>query len=276
MRNNAKKILSIVFSFFTVVSMCMLAGCQDLGYDDYADYVPGESHKSSGEQYTQAYYESYGTVTAYYSDGKQNFEIENSLYNRRTVRNMAWDEDEGDKPVPVYPYVYLALPINRNMNISEVAMYVKTEKFEGYTSFDHTGEPEEFNDMDEWSSTVNFFLLPNKDAMPKKIKYFGFPDQEEIEIEDGFGHKHTEMQDIEYDDPKSGDAVGSVRLKYVKDKWSSFRITKWNYGVGTARSIAVSEGNILLLRFENNTGYNRGVATKSYFNFINLMIRVVS
>lgn len=276
MRNNAKKILSIVFSLFTVLSVCMLAGCQDLGYDDYANYVPGESHSSHGEENTQAYYESYGTITAYYCEGKEDFQIENSLYNRRTVRDMDWNEDEGDKPVPVYPYVYLALPINRNMNISEVAMYVKTDKFEGYTSFDHSGEPEEFTDMDEWSSTVYFFLLPNKDAMPKKIKYFGYPEQEEIEITDEFGHKHTEMHDIEYDDPDKKDAVGSVNLKFKKDKWSSFLIKRWNYGVGTARSIAVSEGNILLMRFENNTGNNRGVATKSYFNFINLMIRVVS
>ncbi len=295
MKKSIKKTVSVLLSCVLSIGCCMLAGCQDMG-NYLKDYVPGQEHPhtqhgGTEQQNMEAYYGAYdkttamhcGTSTTIGECAKIKYDISTSLYNKRTVTDLSWNTDEGDVPVETKAYVYLAVPIKQALTIESVALYAKASNFEGYTSFDHSAPPMEFPDMEEWMSTISVFLLESESQLPKKVRRFGDPEKELVPLTDEHGNPKIDeitgeviMEEalIEYDDPTNPVATGHITFE--AGRWTSFLIEKdWTVDDVSNRTLSVAEGNVLLIRFDTNLGNVRGKCTKCYFNFTNLMIRVV-
>lgn len=209
-----KKLLALFLAFLiAATSSVALSGCDDLGaYEDVAEY-----------------YSSFGDITLIDAEtrGRNEYSVEEYFYNKESREDFLVDGDSGAyKGVPIKDYVYMAIPINRDMVINSIALFMK-----GY--------------MDQ-NVYLSVFITS---AIPSKWKGVGDPDKE-IVVEDG-----VEVEkEIEYDDPDPTSCVADSVVRLEGTEWNSFLVDIFAVNGGNTKSIKVSAGQYILIQFRNNSG----------------------
>ena len=189
----------------------------------------------------ESYYEAFGDVKALYDGGDESYDIEDSLFNDKTVDSFTWDDD--DDEVISKQYLYLILPIETDLQIESLALFLKA-------------------DIKTTVEVSAFYYAPDA-LVPEKIKYLSSPDEEE----------GGEL--IYYDDPKKEDASSSTSFEVEKDVWTDFGLANFKqYGFDDGY-LHTAEDGLLYIRIENNSGFNRDTMQAVSYSFINLLVRAV-
>lgn len=246
-----KPIVAILLSIF----MIMLVGCYDLG--DFADDAE--------------YYDSFGDITLIAQDKvKRDYSFETYFYNTESVNNFAGSLVEEKE------YIYLVAPIKKTMKIDTFSLWLYGDATGtvSYALFLTDKIPSKIGAYDdplyEQATDDDGKLLYNDDGTPKykqKTDIDGNP----ITDENG----NPVYVEIEYDDPKTDDAV-AIGTYTVKNSWDSFTVETWNTSDGKKEELSVNVGQYFLLRFENNgIGGKTAGKAKVPFKTTNLMIRAL-
>jgi len=192
------------------------------------------------------YYESFGDVVGMFDGGELSYDVEDSLFNKKTVEELTWEDDEDE--VQSKEYVYIVIPFEKAMKLESIALYVKST-----------------NDCILY---ISAFYFLNEDVTPKKIKYLSSPDTEIIYVDD----QPVEVE-IEYDDPLMADRISSATVNLVKDKWGSFILEDFKQAGYEDDCLHTGENGLLYIRIENNSGKNVSTLPACEVSFINMLVR---
>ncbi len=229
----------------------------------------------TGDGY-ENYYATFGEITAISKGWKNTFDVESSLLNERTVKDLTWDESEGDKEVPSKQYVYVAIPLNRDINIDDLVLFVRSSEVATVKRPRPGEDPQEPEPQDAGILSIKAFVLENEFSLPEKPRFFGDPLYEEITVPDeATGGTRTKIIEIEYDDPPFEEAVASTTTTVKNNEWTSFMLSSWTTGEGNSTKISLKNGNVLLLYVENNSGGNDYALPLCSFQFLDLIVRAV-
>lgn len=230
-----KVLLCVWTCLFVAVVLC---GCFDLG--DFPG--SGPSTASDGSDYS-SYYNTFGKVVGIYRSEVDDFgnvygstkeyDIERSLFNATTLQKGLWDNK--DDEVEVQEYVYVAIPVEKSFTMGNFALYLKADKVE-YPD-------RQFN--------IKVYLVDKIPAVDK-VCYYGCPLQLEYRDEE---HPDGYIVTVEYEDPKDEQLIGESSIRPRTDMWDSFMISQWKVGDDYSETIPVKAGQVILLKFEQNTGY---------------------
>ena len=199
----------------------------------------------------KTYYESLGEVKALYDGGEDHFEVQKSLFNEKTVKELKWEKEEYE--VKDRQYLYWIIPFKVELKVQTFAFYVYTEQTDAILS-------------------MSAFYFLNDEEAPKKIKYLTSPETEPVYDDEGeiIGEK-----EIEYDDLMEDRVMVSGRMRLNSSAWTSI-----GFGGFTQRGyddsyLHTGKDGLLYIRAENNSGCNRNKLTPVSFKLINLFIRAI-
>ena len=235
MKKTLAKKISYLFSVVLILALIVFStGCAvDLGtFGEDGDYTE--------------YYESFGDVVGLFDGGELSYDIEDSLFNEKTVNELAW-EDEDDE-VQMKEYVYIILPFEKEMKLESIALYIKSDK--------------------DCVIYISSYYFINEDAAPKKIKYLSSPDTETIYVDD----EPVEVE-IEYDDPVPVDSLSSEEVYLSANEWGSFILSNFKQTGYDDDCLHTGENGLLYIRIENNSGRNVSTLPSCAVSFLNLLVR---
>lgn len=219
-------------------SMIFLSGCFDLG--DYED--------------EEEYYATFGDVGLISQSGIPTYySIKDYFFNEESVNDF-----DGDI-VPAEEYIYLTFRANEALRLDSLALFVYTE----------SGE------------TIHYSVFISQ-SLPVNIRAYDAPAYEQETDENGnplYKEDGTPvMKEIEYGDPSVEDAVSVGTLYATGKEWSSFTVDYWKTSSSSSsKEIDVSNGEYILVRFENNSGGGRDAGYgRVSFRTTNLLVRSFS
>ena len=244
-----KKLIAISVA---VLWAATLVGCFDLG--DFSD--------------ESAYYTSFGDVRMVYQNPKslekdmeyEDYSIKDYFYNKNTGENFTYgdpkdeESDEG-KDFPQLEYVYMAIPIEKNMSIESLSLYLKATK--------------------SCELEVFFYLV---DEMPDdgdftRVKLWGEPEFQQKFDENGRpildGSGNFVYEKLVYSDPDESQKVAETSVFATQNQWVSLTASHWTVG----QLLTVKESQYLLIRFANNCGVGKTENSPVSFRATNLLIR---
>lgn len=267
-----KKLISISVAALMAVA---LFGCFDLG--DFQDET--------------SYYASFGEVRLVYQNPQavekdiqySDYDVKDYFYNKNTGEDFTYGDPKDDQPddgkdIPQLPYTYMAIPLEREMEIQSLVLYL--------------------NATSSTSMQILCYLvddLPN-DGSFTQIKCFGDPEyQQKLDGEgnpmfdgegnpiyqekvDGEGNPiydengNPVYQEIVYTDPDEQFLVADITTYLREGEWTSFIIDRWISGI----NLQVKNSQYLLLRFVNNGALNNGEKPSVAFRATNLLVRAFS
>ncbi len=232
----------IRFLILLILSMLILAlsSCYDLG-----------SYGEEGNE--EEYYEAFGDVKGIYPHGIKEYDIEDSLYNPYTVENLDWEDE--DDAVETHPYLYIVIPIEKDLTIDSLALYMKSPS--------------------DVFAKLSVFYFSTESLLPEKISFFDSPDTEKVKETDEHGNEVEVEKEIEYDDPKISDALANVGVSLKENEWNSFLIEEFNQTGYNDGCIHAVEDSYIYIRVENNYGKNKKTMTSFEFTMIDLLIRAI-
>ena len=231
----AKRLLTV--SAFLLTPFLLTSCGPDLG-------VFGE-----GED-VNVYYDSFGKVKGLYDGGSHSYDVEDSLYNSKTINEFTWEDD--DDEVKKEQYLYIVLPFKEALTIQAIVLFVYvTENI----------------DME-----INCFYFENESYAPSNIKYLSSPDTETVENPET--HEQEEVE-IVYDDPPKEYSLATVEGSYYKEEWNNFVLGDFRQMGYVDGYLHAGIGGLLYIRIENNSGFNRDTMKSVSFSFINLMVRAI-
>ena len=210
-----------------------LAGCSvDLGVLDKSDNL-------------ESYYKAFGKVKGLYDGGDHSYDVEDSLFNAKTINEYAWEKPEYE--VKQEQYVYVIIPFKEKLTIESIALVVKSNI--------------------NVTMKINCFYFQDDDSVPEKIKYLTSPDTD----------PEDEDKPIEYDDELLGKSLLTGEKDLVADVWDNFGLGNFkpNDPVFEDGYLHVKKDSYFYLRFENNSGWNRDTLTPFAFTFLDLIVRAV-
>lgn len=180
------------------------------------------------------YYESFGSVEALYQDGSASYDIEDSLYNTTTINELKWDSSSDE--VSEEEYAYIAIPVEVGMSIKSFSLFLKSN----ITTTLH----------------IKVYVLTDGASIPS-----------------GFFRYDDDPDDDSYDDPTDEFLVNTVTVSCTEGKWISFSCSFGRKGTSNKSGYRVSDGDIILLRIDDNTGFGKAAGyPRCAFRFINLMV----
>lgn len=211
----------------------LLSGCgPDLGV-----------YSKEGETLDE-YYDSFGDMKCLFDGGDHSYDVEDSLYNEKTINEFTWEDE--DDAVEEEEYLYLIIPFNEELNIEAIVLFAYSE---------------ENIDVE-----INCFYFASESSTPQKIKYLSSPDTET---------KDDQEVEIVYDDPPKEASLVTVETSFVKEEWNNFVLGGFRHDFFADNYLHTNDGGLLYIRIENNSGFNRDTMTSVKFKFINLMVRAV-
>lgn len=245
-RNKFKYILCLAL---IIAILCTFTGCFDLGN------FQGDDNDQTD------YYSAFGEVKGYYAiddlgisvPQSKDYDIEESLYNKTTVNDLDWEDE--DYIVDQQEYLYIKIPIKRAMEIDSLALYVKGDK--------------------TINLEINLFHYPVGTPKPLLFRYLHSPVirmvEKEVDDPDHPGEKIKKLveEPIIYDDPPVEDAIATKYSEFSEGKWTSFLIEEFV----TGDTYELGEDDELYLRIENNSGARASEEINCSFQFLNLLIR---
>jgi hypothetical protein len=195
------------------------------------------------------YYDSFGDVKGLFDGGSLTYDVEKSLYNETTLKEMTWEDE--DDAVQEKEYLYLVLPFESPLTIEAIVFNV-------YAATDTQLE-------------MNLFYFDDASLVNTNFKYLTSPDTEIIEDED---HNPVEVP-IDYDDPRADIAIVSGETGIYREEWSSIAFGDFMQRGYYDGKLHTDLGGVLYIRVENNSGWRRDELQPVSFTFINLLVRAV-
>ena len=224
----------------TLILSLSLSACFDLG-------VFGDEEGDHRE-----YYDAFGRVVGIFDGGKEEYDVEASLFNDYTVEKMDWDDEED--AVASHDYVYIVLPFESALQVESVGLFVRTDS--------------------AVELTVSAFYFVNESEAPVKIKFRTSPETEIITVQDEWGNDVEKEVEIEYDDPPASACIAQTTCEAFSDDWSSFLLTGFQQEGYLDGLLHTGKNGLLYIRIENNSGLSPTEESCS-FAFINLLVRAV-
>ena len=230
-----KSLLLKALSFF--FTPFLLTGCgPDLGVFEGKD--------------NEEYYNCFGDVKGLYDGGSHSYDVEDSLYNETTYKELTW-EDEDDE-VKSEEYLYIIIPFKQELLIQAIVLFA-------YTDINIDLE-------------INCFYFNNESEAPQNIKYLTSPETETVTNPDT---GEDEEVPIIYDDPPKEISMTTIKQSFYKEEWNSFALGDFRQRDFVDGKLHATNNGLLYIRFENNSGFNKDTMNSVRFKFINLMVRAV-
>lgn len=245
----SKKLFSVLVAAVMAVT---LTGCFDLG--EFND--------------EEEYYDSFGEIRLVYQNPESvekdveesKYGVRDYFYNKKTGEEFGYGDPEDDEPdegkdIPRLNYVYMAIPVKRSFNMESFALY--------------------FNAVQTGNLKITVFLV---NSLPDFDNIRLLNDPEYQQKLDGDGNPVTDedgnpvYEAVKYSDPSDDKRVCVTTLHTDSDRWEAIVVSRWN---GNS-VLSVSAGQYLLLRFDNNSGYNSGEEPAIAFRMTNMLVRAVS
>ena len=231
-----KKKLSTMLALAAMA--CLSACAVDLG-----EFEKGDGYKSL--------YDSLGDVDALYDGGKETYDVEESLFNAKTVQEFKWEKEEYE--VKQHQYLYIIIPFEKELRLENIALYAYTPV--------------------RVLLHLSVFFYEDPAEAPQKIKYLSSPDTKPIYDDDG---NVIGEEPIEYDDPPVEEAILTGDVDLAREEWTSFVMANFKQpGYSDGYLHTVTDG-LLYIRAENNSGFHRDDMTPITYSFVNLIMRSVA
>ena len=197
----------------------------------------------------ESYYAAFGDVKGLYDGGDHEYDINDSLFNSKTIEEFSWDDgDEVEKE----EYVYLILPFKEKLCIEDIAIYF-------YADIDANIE-------------ISVFYFQSESSAPQDIRYLTSPDPEPEYDEEG---NIIDEGPYVYDDPDVETSVLNFPYSLRAEQWCSFVMEGFHQEGYDDKYLHTGEDGLLYLRIENNSGWNKDRLKHFSFSFINLIIRAI-
>ena len=214
-----RKIIAFVAICITAILAIALCGCEDLG-----------AYSS-----TEDYYASFGDVILIGGNAEngKKYSVEDYFYNEESRQDFLTGEDGAYKGIEQSDYVYVAIPLNRDLKMDSLAMYLQAQ--------------------DDVTLYINVYVTDKTPTNWKKLDEAGAENGASVErFEDTLNDTEGGAQD--YDDPDPQTRVGDITL-YLKDgKWNSFTLDNFKVDGLFEKSIQLKSGQYILLQIRNNSG----------------------
>ena len=218
-----RKAMAVVVICILAVLGTALCSCDDLGaYDSPNDYY--------------ASFDDVVFLGGDAGDGKE-YSVKDYFYNDKSREDFLTREDGIYEGVKRSDYVYVAIPLNKDLNMDSLAMYLQAE-----------------NDVTIYLSVYI------TDKIPKNWKKLGETgengDESSNASADTFEYTSDESGDKEpeYDDPNLETAVGEVTVHLKGGKWNSFILNSFKKNGLFEKSVQLKKGQYILLQIRNNSG----------------------
>lgn len=201
---------------------------------------------------TADYYSYFGDVKLINQKSVNSYSFKDYFYNEQSVNDFAGSIVDKDQ------YIYLILPVVKEFNLAEFALYLNSQ-----------------------TNAVVYYSLYVVDFIPTNIRKYTDPkskqktdDQGNVVLDkDG----NPVMEDIEYDDLSENDSIYQGSATLVASKWKSFRAKLSTKQSAKEKTYHVNSGEYIIVKFENNSGLG---ADKGYeqisFSTTNLLIRATA
>lgn len=218
-----RKIIAFVAICITAILAVAVCGCEDLGaYNG-----------------TEDYYASFGDVILIGGNAEngKKYPVEDYFYNEESRQDFLIGDDGAYKGIEQSDYVYVAIPLNRDLKMDSLAMYLQAQ--------------------DDVTLYINVYVTDKIPTNWKKIDEAGTVGGENTEasaeaFEDTLNDTEGGVQD--YDDPDPESRVGDVTLYLKGGKWSSFTLDNFKVNNLFEKSIQLKSGQYVLLQIRNNSG----------------------
>lgn len=246
-----KKFMAISVAAFISVA---LVGCFDLGdFKDEADY-----------------YDSFGDVCLVFQNPEEEekdvktkeYSVKDYFYNKNTGNHFTYgdpkdeDPDEG-KDIPQLPYVYMAIPVERDLNVDALVLYINATQTCSLDVFVYVVE-----DLPDGGDFTGVRLLEEPEY---RQKFDG-----DTPMYDEQGNPIQEL--IPYSDPDNSLISVKVTVNVKEKEWVPLMVDTWDVG----NVVEVKDSQYILLRFINNSGLNDGEQPSVSFRVTNLLVRAIS
>jgi hypothetical protein len=200
------------------------------------------------------YYDSFGDVKGLFDGGSLTYDVEKSLYNETTLKEMTWEDE--DDAVQEKEYLYLVLPF-------ESALTIEAIVFNVYTPTNAHLE-------------MNLFYFADPSLVDEtNFKYLASPDTKTEYDEDGNPIGEVPIPYDEYADPPADIAVVSGETDIYGEEWSSIAFGDFMQPGHYDGKLYTDFGGALYIRVENNSGWRKDELQPVSFTFINLLVRAV-
>lgn len=239
--------LLLSFSFY---------GCADLGeFDDLEHY-----HNAIGDIIL---------ISDPENSGGKSYSVKDYFYNENSQDEFLVDENGVYKGVDLEEYIYMAIPMNEDVIIDELSLYMFSET--------------------KRSVYISCYIV---DELPTIIRGMGDSLTEAVEESPGAaeGDETSEPVVIEYDDPDPEESIFNTVVHLTEYEWDSFTVSSFELVKGEpSKTCELLENKIFLIQFRNNSGIDSEegnseskvdsvtgeVVEKASFTMTNLMIRAV-
>ena len=258
-----KKLFSAIAIVFATIAV---AGCYDLG--DFEN--------------EEAYYAAFGDVRLVYAAEEgiayKDYPVEDYFYNEETVEDFTYGDPSEGKSIPQLPYTYMAVPIEQDISIDSLALYINATQTcaleiqvylvgslpnDGkFSEIKLLGDPEYYQKLDGQGN-------PMFDESGNPI-YQELLDGENQPMYDENGEPI--YKPIVYSDPDASCMVGKLTTHTQAGRWTSFTVNRWN----NENALMVKKSQYLLLRFINNGGLATEKTPSVSFRTTNLLVRAFS
>ena len=204
----------------------------------------------TGDGY-KSYYDSFGEVKGLYDGGQESYDIEESLFNDKTMKEFKWNDDAD--AVKEKQYLYLVLPFKASLKVETIAFYLKSPT--------------------NITAELSLFYFLGESGVPQKIKYLTSPETEPIYDDDG---NIIGEEPIEYDDdPTILKGMIAGKLELNANSWVSVGFGGFSQQGYDDSYLHTGKDGLLYIRVDNNSGWNVGKLEPVTFTFINLLVRAV-
>jgi len=237
-----RKLAKIVLLFTLVVTL-LLQGCCDLG--GYTDEEMNDASEIDYEKYYKPYYDTFGDIQLMKQDtDNEEFDLMDSFFNNSTVNDFKWDDE--DDEVKEDEYAYMAIEVDKDFKCDSLSLYMKA------------------------NVTANM-----------KIYAFKADDYDQSCTYDEIKKEYDEMEEgdeepklSDYDELADATPLAETTVKLKEGQWVSFSIVFFQKGKADKQPIEFEDGDYIILRFENNTGFGyKAELEKIKFTTTNLLIR---
>lgn len=216
-----RKVIACVAFCIMAIFMIAICGCDDLG-----------AYES-----TEEYYASFGEITLLGGDagsGKK-YSVKDYFYNKESREDFLTGNDGKYNGITHSDYVYMAIPLNDNLNMDSLAMYLQSK-----------------NDITLY---INVYVT-NK--IPTNWKKIEEADASNLSAE-AFEYKLNSTTPYAgegegYDDPDYRTRIGEATIYLKGGKWNSFTLDSFKINDTYEKSIQLEKNQYILLQIRNNSG----------------------
>ena len=237
-----RKLTAFLAACITAILWIALCGCEDLGaYEN-----------------TEEYYASFGDVVFLGGAAKEGmaYSVEEYFYNDESRENFLTDKNGVYKGVEQSDYVYVAIPLNKDIKMDSLAMYLMAR--DDVTLYINVYITDTI--PQNWKKTEEIDAGGEESAEGSDEAFEYISDESLAESEEG----GTEEEVPEYDDPAWETRVGEITVYLKGGVWNSFTLDSFNVNNTRQSSIQLGAGQFILLQIRNNSGvreYNEANGT---------------